>query len=123
MTLRSPQVCHAAGITYRQLDYWVRIDLLRPVNAAVGSGSRRLFAIREAQIAWVLARISRLAGGLHDLDVLRDTPEWSGWLVVTADGVHHVRNGDELALFPAAIVVDLECCPIGARAVPEAMSA
>ena len=27
---RGPQVCTLVGITYRQLDYWARTDLLRP---------------------------------------------------------------------------------------------
>ena len=33
------------GITYRQLDYWARTDLIRPsLTDASGSGSRRLYA-------------------------------------------------------------------------------
>ncbi|MDQ3293195.1 MAG: MerR family transcriptional regulator [Actinomycetota bacterium] len=32
------------GITYRQLDYWARTDLIRPsISDASGSGSRRLY--------------------------------------------------------------------------------
>ncbi|MDH3500275.1 MAG: MerR family transcriptional regulator, partial [Acidimicrobiia bacterium] len=27
---RAPQVCKLVGITYRQLDYWARTDLLKP---------------------------------------------------------------------------------------------
>ena len=27
---RGPQVCAVVGITYRQLDYWARTNLLRP---------------------------------------------------------------------------------------------
>jgi DNA-binding transcriptional MerR regulator len=36
------------GISYRQLDYWARTDLVRPslVDAA-GSGSRRLYSYRD----------------------------------------------------------------------------
>ncbi len=36
------------GITYRQLDYWARTDLVRPslVDAA-GSGSRRLYSYQD----------------------------------------------------------------------------
>ena len=37
-----------ADITYRQLDYWARTDLVRPSLArASGSGSRRLYAYRD----------------------------------------------------------------------------
>lgn len=36
------------GITYRQLDYWARTDLVRPsLQAATGSGSRRLYSYRD----------------------------------------------------------------------------
>ena len=37
---RAPQVCKLAGITYRQLDYWDRTELLQPsLVAAQGSGT------------------------------------------------------------------------------------
>lgn len=36
------------GITYRQLDYWARTDLVRPTVAdASGSGSRRRYGYRD----------------------------------------------------------------------------
>ncbi|HJP16853.1 MAG TPA: MerR family transcriptional regulator [Acidimicrobiales bacterium] len=36
------------GITYRQLDYWARTDLVRPsMTDAAGSGSRRLYSYRD----------------------------------------------------------------------------
>jgi len=40
---RGPQVCKIVGITYRQLDYWARTDLVRPsICDANGSGTQRL---------------------------------------------------------------------------------
>ena len=45
---RGPQVCKIVGITYRQLDYWARTDLLRPSLAdAKGSGSQRRYSYRD----------------------------------------------------------------------------
>lgn len=36
------------GITYRQLDYWARTDLVRPsLQTANGSGSRRRYSYRD----------------------------------------------------------------------------
>lgn len=36
------------GISYRQLDYWARTDLVRPsLTPATGSGSRRLYSYRD----------------------------------------------------------------------------
>ena len=44
----SKQAQEIAGITYRQLDYWARTDLLRPsVAAAGGSGTRRAYSYRD----------------------------------------------------------------------------
>ncbi len=43
-----PQVCKLAGITYRQLDYWDRTDLLKPELAnAKGSGTQRRYSYRD----------------------------------------------------------------------------
>lgn len=37
-----------AGITYRQLDYWARTDLVKPsLASAQGSGSRRRYSYRD----------------------------------------------------------------------------
>lgn len=45
---RGPSACQIAGITYRQLDYWARTDLIRPsVTDAAGSGSRRSYSYRD----------------------------------------------------------------------------
>ena len=45
---RGPQVCSIVGITYRQLDYWARTDLIRPsVADAKGSGSQRRYSYRD----------------------------------------------------------------------------
>lgn len=42
---RGPQVCRIVGITYRQLDYWARTNLIRPsVRDAAGSGSKRRYS-------------------------------------------------------------------------------
>jgi DNA-binding transcriptional MerR regulator len=42
---RGPQVCAIVGITYRQLDYWARTDLLRPsITEARGSGTQRRYS-------------------------------------------------------------------------------
>src|SRR5436309_8266741 len=45
---RGPQVCTIVGITYRQLDYWARTDLIRPsVADARGSGTQRRYSYRD----------------------------------------------------------------------------
>ncbi len=45
---RAPQVCKLVGITYRQLDYWARTNLIRPsLQEATGSGSQRLYSFSD----------------------------------------------------------------------------
>ena len=45
---RGPQVCSIVGITYRQLDYWARTDLVRPSIAdAKGSGTQRTYSFQD----------------------------------------------------------------------------
>lgn len=45
---RGPAVCKIVGITYRQLDYWARTDLIRPSIAdAHGSGTQRRYSYRD----------------------------------------------------------------------------
>ena len=40
-----PTVCRLTGVTYRQLDYWARTDLVTPsITAAKGSGSKRAYS-------------------------------------------------------------------------------
>ena len=42
------RAAEVVGITYRQLDYWARTDLVRPsLRDAAGSGSRRLYSYRD----------------------------------------------------------------------------
>ena len=55
---RGPQVCKIVGITYRQLDYWARTDLLRPSLAeARGSGTQRRYSYRDLLELKVIKRL------------------------------------------------------------------
>ena len=92
------------GISYRQLDYWARTNLIRPslVDAA-GSGSRRLYSYRDLLELKVIK--SLLDAGLK-LESVRQVFEFLreklGEDVLTANLVIQgktsvlVRSGDEL---------------------------
>ena len=55
---RGPTACSAAGITYRQLDYWARTGLVEPsVRSATGSGSQRLYSFRDILLLKVIKRL------------------------------------------------------------------
>jgi DNA-binding transcriptional MerR regulator len=55
---RGPTACAAAGITYRQLDYWARTGLVEPsVRPASGSGSQRLYGFKDILVLKVVKRL------------------------------------------------------------------
>ena len=55
---RGVTACHAAGISYRQLDYWARTNLVVPsVRSAAGSGSQRLYSFRDIVVLKVVKRL------------------------------------------------------------------
>ncbi len=55
---RGPTACKAAGITYRQLDYWARTGLVEPtVRSATGSGTQRLYGFRDILVLRVVKRL------------------------------------------------------------------
>src|SRR6202011_275891 len=73
---RGPQVCSIVGITYRQLDYWARTNLLRPsISEAKGSGSQRRYSYRDLLELKVIKRLLDAGISLHSarraLEVLR----------------------------------------------------
>jgi len=55
---RGPTACKAAGITYRQLDYWARTGLVEPtVRSATGSGTQRLYGFKDILVLRVVKRL------------------------------------------------------------------
>ena len=43
-----PTVCRLTGVTYRQLDYWARTQLVTPsITPATGSGSKRSYSYAD----------------------------------------------------------------------------
>jgi len=55
---RGPVASNAAGITYRQLDYWARTGLVVPeIRPADGSGTQRLYSFRDILMLKVVKRL------------------------------------------------------------------
>jgi DNA-binding transcriptional MerR regulator len=101
---RGPQVCAIVGITYRQLDYWARTDLIRPSLAdAKGSGSQRRYSYSDLVELKVIK--SLLDAGLS-LKQARTAVEYlrehlgedlaTANLVLNGSGSVLARDGDEL---------------------------
>lgn len=99
-----PQVCSIVGISYRQLDYWARTDLLRPSLAdAAGSGTQRRYSYRDLVALKVIK--SLLDGGVS-LQTARKAIEYlrdhlgenlaSASLVIEGSTSVLARTGDDI---------------------------
>lgn len=85
------------GITYRQLDYWARTDLVRPSLAdASGSGTRRQYSYRDLLELKVIKNL--LDAGLK-LESVRDVFDYLRNQVNTdIASAHIVINGSQVVM-------------------------
>ncbi len=100
------QTAKIVGITYRQLDYWARTDLLRPSLAeATGSGSRRRYSYRDLLELRVIKTL--LDAGIR-LESVRDVFTYLR-RHVTSDiaAAHIVINGRQVLLCDGEQLVDV----------------
>ncbi len=101
---RGPQACAIVGITYRQLDYWARTDLIRPSLAdASGSGSQRLYSYQDLIQLRIIKQL--LSGGLSlkavrsamiELRKLLDDDASGADLIVVGKKSVYLRDGEDL---------------------------
>lgn len=92
------------GITYRQLDYWARTDLIRPSLAdARGSGSQRRYSYRdliELRIIKTLldtgCPLARVRTAIDHLQATEEDYATAASIVITGDTAILVRTRDEL---------------------------
>jgi DNA-binding transcriptional MerR regulator len=101
---RGQTACSAAGISYRQLDYWTRTELIVPsVRPAAGSGSQRLYSFRDILI---LRAVKRLLDAGVSLQNVRDAvhflsdrgAEDLAQITLMSDGssIYECRSKDEI---------------------------
>lgn len=100
---RGTQVCNIVGITYRQLDYWARTDLLRPsLSDARGSGSQRIYSYTDIVQLKVIKQLLdngiSLRSTRRALECLTATGDEipSASLVIGDDRSVLVHSGEEL---------------------------
>lgn len=100
----STRTAEIAGITYRQLDYWAREDIVRPsLTKASGSGSRRLYSYRDLLELRVIKTLLdsgiKLQQVRKGLDYMRDQlgeDVTSANLVISGTSSVVVNTGEEL---------------------------
>lgn len=101
---RVPIACQVAGITYRQLDYWARTDLVSPsIRTARGSGSQRLYSFKDVLVLKIVKRLLDTGISLQNIrlavDSLRDRGVHEiSELTLVSDGttVYECRSNDEV---------------------------
>lgn len=101
---RGPAVCQIAHITYRQLDYWTRTDLVAAsVTAAAGSGSQRLYSFRDILLIKIIKSLLDAGISLQNVRKAlthladRGVADLSG-LTLMSDGttVYECTSADEI---------------------------
>lgn len=101
---RVPIACQVAGITYRQLDYWARTDLVRPsIRNATGSGSQRLYSFKDILVLKIVKGLLDTGISLQNIrlavDKLRDRGiNEISEITLVSDGttVYECRSNDEI---------------------------
>lgn len=70
---RVPIACQIAGISYRQLDYWARTNLVVPsIRGAAGSGSQRLYSFKDILVLKIVKRLLDTGVSLQNIRVAVD---------------------------------------------------
>ena len=101
---RVPIACQVAGITYRQLDYWARTDLVVPsIRNATGSGSQRLYSFKDILVLKIVKQLLDTGISLQNIrlavDKLRDRGVSDiAEITLVSDGVtvYECRSNDEV---------------------------
>jgi DNA-binding transcriptional MerR regulator len=101
---RGPTACNAAGITYRQLDYWARTKLVEPtVRSAGGSGTQRLYSFKDILLLKIIKRLLDAGVSLQQIRIAVDHLRTRGTddltqVTLMSDGasVYECRSADEV---------------------------
>jgi DNA-binding transcriptional MerR regulator len=103
---RGPQVCSIVGITYRQLDYWARTDLMCPsISEARGSGTQRRYSYRDLVQLKVIKRLLDAGISLRQARRAIECLRSSGEDVATANLV--IDEGRSVLAYSGEEIVDL----------------
>ena len=101
---RGATACSAAGITYRQLDYWARTSLVEPsIRTASGSGTQRLYGFRDILVLKIVKRLLDAGVSLQNIRTAVDHLRGRGVtdlerITLMSDGasIYECTNSDEI---------------------------
>lgn len=101
---RGPHACRAAGITYRQLDYWARTGLVEPsIKNTRGSGYHRLYSFRDILVLKIVKRLLQTGVSLQQIRIAIEALKGRGIqslsaITLMSDGasVYECTSSDEV---------------------------
>lgn len=106
-----PVACAIAGISYRQLDYWARTNLITPsLSVATGSGSRRCYSDDDVRLLCIIRQV--LDFGIQ-LQVVRElvselgtnVPAIGSILIFSAEVDNRTRGGHAIVNFTGVTII------------------
>lgn len=105
-TFSGTRAAQIVGISYRQLDYWARTDLIRPsATDAAGSGSRRKYTYRDLLELKVIKNL--LDAGIR-LESVRDVFAYlRNHVDSDISAAHIVINGNSVILCDGEELIDV----------------
>ena len=88
----APEVCKIVQITYRQLDYWARTELVTPsIRDASGSGTQRLYSFQDLLQLKVIKKLLDAGVELRRIrkavDYLKERGDAPHGVTLMSDGV------------------------------------
>ncbi len=101
---RGSVASRVAGITYRQLDYWARKQIVEPsITPSHGSGSRRLYSFKDVVILAVSKRLLDAGINLQNVTtaigfLMQQTSDRFEGIIIMCDGdeVHECTDGEQM---------------------------
>ncbi len=100
------RAAQVVGITYRQLDYWARTDLVRPSLAdAAGSGTRRKYSYRDLLELKIIKNL--LDAGIRLESVRLAFTELRARVGIDISSAHLVITGSSVVLCRGDELTDL----------------
>ena len=100
---RVPEVQKIVGITYRQLDYWARTELVKPsIQDAQGSGTQRLYSFQDLALLKLVKRmldsgvnLQQIRKAMGTLKGLKE-PALGTTLISDGNRIYSVESPDEV---------------------------
>jgi hypothetical protein len=98
-TVSTTDAAREAGLSYRQVSYWIAMKAITPVHGNGGSGSRYRFTVRQAEHLVQIGRLYRLLEALDgrgpQTDFIRRV-----WNSLEATGTFRYDNGPIVITLP-----------------------